>query len=179
MKRMIRYSSTYNQNTELLELEVEISYINEAINSSTILDLKDSRFYDFESEVLAACEIRDFVLEDSYQSNREGSVSQYYIFTKTNPEGTKLRVFLKIRISDHEAPGREIGGKFTTQKKLATENLHKISKEYAESNYNQHRGYKARLIDIVLNDEHFTSYEQALQEIEDRLDEFDPEEDYT
>lgn len=178
MKRMIRYSSTYNDKTELLEFEIEISYMNEAINSSTIMDLKDSRFYDFEAEVLAACEIHDFELEDSYQSNRVGSVSQYYIFTKTNAEGTKLRVFLKIRISDHEAPGREIDGKFATQNKLSTENLHKIAKEHAETHYNQHRGYRARLIDIVLNDEHFTSYESALQEIEDRLDEFDPESDY-
>jgi len=175
MKRLVKYDSIYKENTSLLEIEIDILYLDESsqISASTILDLKDSSFFDFESNVMLACEVRDYELEDSYQSSVEGSVSQYYIYTKTNEDGTKLRVFLKIRVSDHLAPDRTFHGRRISQKELSTNYVKEQSKKYAESNFNQKRGYRPRLIDIVFDDEHYTSYEKALRDIEDRLDEFD------
>ena len=86
-----------------------------------------------------------------------------------------MKVFLKIRISDHVVPDRERHGKMDTYKKRDEKYTKRTAKEFAKENFMQPRGYRARHIDIVFNDDNYTSYEKALQAIEARLDEFDPE----
>jgi len=173
MKRWIMYDSIYNNST-LLELEVDVNLYDESseIASSTkFYDSMDTAFYSFEEDLLNACEIHEFELEDCYSSNNPNSDSLYYILTKTNEEGTKLKIFLKIRISDHTVSDRP-GSKYVDRDaKYVKDQAQKLAME----RYNQKRGWRARRIDIVFDDDHYTSYEQALRAIENRLDEFDPE----
>lgn len=169
MRRLI-YNNRSNDD-RMLELEIEVNYFRDVISASSILDINDPAFLDFEADILEACEIHDFKLVDSYQSNDASSISQYYIFVKTNEDGSKLKVFLKLRISDHIPSSRdsmsydERDSRYVKQK----------AKEYAQEHFNQPRGYRARRINIVFNDDNYTSYEKALQAIESKLDEFDPE----
>jgi len=132
MKKMIVSSSNTNQE---LHIDVTVNFYRDYVEADSILNTKDPAFMDFEADILTACEIHDFQLQDHYTSNDPDSISQYYVYIKTSEDNTKLKVYLKI----------------------------------------QRRGYKARRIDVVFNDEHYTSYETALRDIENKLDEFDPE----
>ena len=173
MKRYIKYTSTHNKSTELLEIDVDVHIYSDTVSAASILDLNDSEFFAFESDILENCEIRGYQLEDAYQSHVENSVSQYYIYSKTNEEGTKLRVLVKIRVSDHESPDRQFKGRTVPSGKLAHEYVHDKARELAQDRFHQTSGYRPRTIDIVFDDEHFTSYESALRQIESKLDEFD------
>lgn len=173
MKRYIHYTSTHNKSTELLELDVDIHTYSDVVSAASILDLNDSEFFAFESDILENCEMRGYQLEDSYQSDIESSVSQYYIYSKTNEDGTRLRVLVKIRVSDHELPDRQFNGRTVPSGKLAYDHVHERARELAKARFNQTSGYRPRSIDIIFDDEHFTSYEDALRQIEAKLDEFD------
>ena len=87
MKRLI-YSNTKTEEL-LLDLDVEVVVSGTILSSEEIpYDFQDSAFYAFESDILNACEIHGFELQDSYASNRNGSNSQYYVYIKTNEDGT-------------------------------------------------------------------------------------------
>lgn len=164
------------KNNPMLELEVDIHYFKDYVEAASILDLNDPAFYDFEMDVLEACEIHDFKLEDSYKSNDPNSMSLYYIYVKTNEEGTRLKIFLKIRISDHNPPSWKVGDtEVVTYNDRDKAYMANQAKEYAEKHFKQPRGYRIRRINIVFNDEFYTSYGDALIAIEDELDRFDPE----
>lgn len=174
MKRLI-YSNTETEEL-LLDLDVEVVISGTILSSEEIpYDFQDSAFYAFESDILNACEIHGFELQDSYVSNRNGSNSQYYVYIKTNEDGTKLKIFLKIRISDHSVPDKVIKGKNTTYKQRDSRYVKDKVAKFAKETFNQTRGYKMRTLDIVFDDMHFRSYESALRHIENKLDEFDPE----
>lgn len=174
MKRWIHSSSLYNENTDLLDIEVSILYDLVPVDGATILDLASEEFFDFEQSLLMVLDMHDFELEDSYQSDRTGSVSRYYILTKTNEEGTKLRVFVKLRVSDHAVGARRKNGKYTTHNQRDMEHIKKEAKKLAYEKYGQTRGYAPRRLDIIFDDQHYQSYERALRAIEQSLDEFDP-----
>ena len=171
MKRLIYRSINYP--TELLELDVYIELKENYVEASSILDINDPAFKDFEINVLSACELHDFELEDSYASDNKDSISQYYIYVKTNRDGTKLKVLLKIRVSDHVLDDRKLNGKLVTYNKRDLKYMNDQAKEYASKHFNQSRGYRARHLNIVFNDDLFTSYEDALRAIEESLDDFD------
>lgn len=101
MKRLI-YTSTSQKNSKLMKLEIKVSYDSEYVRTGSILNIHDNEFFDFESAILSDFELRDFVLEGSYESNRADSVSQYYIYSKTNEEGTNLNVLIELRIFDRD-----------------------------------------------------------------------------
>ena len=162
MKRYIRYTSTHNKLTELLELEVDVYMCSDPVSAASVLDLNDSEFFAFESDILENCEMRGYQLEDSYQ-----------IYSKTNEDGTRLRVLVKIRVSDHESPDRQFKGRTVPSGRLAYDHVHERARELAKARFNQTSGYRPRFIDIVFDDEHFNSYEDALRQIEAKLDEFD------
>lgn len=173
MKRWIHATSTYNDNTELLEIDVFIHYVETEVQSNSILDIYDSEFADFEGSLLDILDMYDYNLEDAYTSNRLNSNSKYYILTKTSEDGIRLRVFVKLRISDHEVPDRVKYGKLDKSKRRDSSHIKKEAKDFAKDRYGQIRGYRPRRIEIIFNDEHYTSYEEALRAIQEALDQFD------
>lgn len=177
MKRWIHATTLYNDNTDLLEIDVTVLYDIVPIKGNTILDINDSEFFDFEQNLLLVLSVHDFELEDAYESNRSDSSSRYYILTKSNKAGTKLRVFVKLRVSDHSVDARYKNGNLITHKKRDIEHIKKEAQKLAYTKYGQTRGYAPRRIDIIFDDEHYRSYEKALQAIEKQLEEFDPEEE--
>lgn len=172
MKKMIVSSSNTNQE---LHIDVTVNFYRDYVEADSILNTKDPAFMDFEADILTACEIHDFQLQDHYTSNDPDSISQYYVYIKTNEDNTKLKVYLKIRISDHVPEDKVIDDKLTSYAQRDAKYVKEKASRYAQENFNQRRGYRARRIDVVFNDEHYTSYETALRDIENKLDEFDPE----
>lgn len=166
MKRLV--------NSNELNLDVTVHFYKDNVSAASILDINDPAFQDFELDILEACDIHDFELIDDKKSSVKGSASHYYTFIKTNQDGTKLKIYLKIRISDHEI-GDDSRRSIPNYAKRDQDFVNRRAKEYAKENFNQPRGYRARRIDIVFNDENYTSYESALRAIEDKLDDFDPE----
>ena len=67
----------------------------------------------------------------------------------------------------------------TIHKKRDLDYINKEAAKFAQEEFNQKRGYRPRQIDVIFDDmpEHFQSYEAALRHIEDKLEEFDPEEE--
>lgn len=175
MKRWVHTTSTYNDNTDFLEINISVIYDIVPVEGSTILDLADTEFFDFEQNLLLILDTHDFELEDAYDSNRSDSVSKYYILTKTNEEGTRLRVFVKLRVSDHAVDVRYVDGKPLTHKRRDIEHIKKEAQKLAYEKYGQTRGYAPRRLDIIFDDKHYQSYEKALQAVEKQLEEFDPE----
>lgn len=171
MKRWI-YSNDHL--TDHLTLDIQVYYYRTDIEGASILDVTDPAFQAFELDVLEACDIHDFQLIEDYSSPVKGSISHYYKYIKTNKEGTKLEVFLKIRVSDH-AIDNDISRNISNYAKRDQDYINKEAKKYAQEHFNQPRGYRGRRIDIVFNDDNYTSYEAALRAIEDKLDQFDPE----
>lgn len=172
MKKWVHATSTYNENTELFEIDIFVHYIEDRVHSNSILDVHDSEFADFEGSLLDILDMYDYNLEDAYVSNKNTN-SRYYILTKTNEGGTRLRVFVKLRVSDHEVPDRVKYGQLDKYKQRDRDYINKEAKQFAEQQYGQIRGYRPRRIEIIFNDEHYTSYEQALRAIQEALDQFD------
>ena len=175
MKRLVYSKSTYNENTDFLEIEIDVTYSLVTLQCSSLMDINDPEFHEFEDSLLDILDMHDFNLEDAYQSDRKSSISQYYILTKTNEEGTRLRVFVKLRVSDHVVGTKTFRGKETTYRQRDDKYIHDEARQFAKDHFNQSRGYKPRHIEIILDGEHCSSYEEALTRIETRLEEFDPE----
>lgn len=172
MKRYI--SSKYNL-SELYEFNIDIVESNSEVSAESILDTASPEYFDFETSVLDIFEMHEFNLEDAYQSNNDNSVSQYYIYTKLTDDGTKLRILVKLRISDHDVPDRTFRSGTASGRQLAESHTKHLAENIAKTKYNQSRGYRPRTLDIIFDDNHFVSYESALRYLEDRLDEIDPE----
>lgn len=168
MKRVV------DRNEEILKIDIVVHFYKDDIAAASVLNVSDPAFQSFELDVLEAFDIHRFELIEESKSSVPGSVSHYYIFVKTNEEGTRLKVYLKLRISDHQI-GVDDRRNIPKYAKRDQDLVNKRAREYAQENFNQPRGYRARRIDIVFNDENYTSYESALRAIEDKLDDFDPE----
>lgn len=163
--------SWINNSETVLELNVDVHFYKDDIAAASILDINNPAFQDFELDILEACDIRGFELIDESKSSVAGSNSHYCTFVKTTEDGTRLKVYLKIRISDHEI-GDDSRRDIPKYSKRDQDYVNKRAKQYAQENFGQPRGYRARRIDIVFNDDNYTSYESALRAIEDRLDDF-------
>lgn len=169
MKRLYRSSQS---DDSLLEIDICVYQSEEAIENGSIMNVDKCKFHDFEADILDMFEQRDYELEDEFGSPVKGSNSHYYIYTKVE-NGVKLKVLVKLRLSDHCIPDRFIRGKQVSQKDSSAKYTKELAKSIAKDKYNQTRGYRSRNIDIVFNDKHYTSYEDALRDIEASLDEFD------
>ena len=159
---------------QIIRFNIEVCFYKDDINAASILDISNPAFTSFELDVLEACDIHDFELIDQYTSNAKNSISHYYTYVKTNEDGTKLKIYLKIRISDHTIVN-DNSRDIASYKKRDEAHVKNKAKEYAQQHFSQPRGYRARRLDIVFNDENYTSYESALKDIEKKLDEFDVE----
>ena len=166
MKRLIK--------DQTFEIDITVHFYKDDIAAASVLDSTNSDFRCFELDILEVCDMHDFELVDEKQSSTKDSASHYYTFVKLNEEGTRLIVYLKLRISDHTIDD-DASRSIPQYAKRDQDFVNKLAKKYAEEHFGQPRGYRARRIDIVFNDEAYTSYESALRAIEEDLDRFDPE----
>lgn len=156
----------------ILTLNIEVIFYKDDIAAASVLDIANPDFQAFELDLLEMCEIYDFELVEDHASSNKDSLSHYYTYIRTNKDGTKLKVYLKIRISDH-AIDDDSSRDIASYKKRDEAYVKNKAKEYAETHFSQPRGYRARRIDVIFNDQNYASYEQALRAIEKKLDEFD------
>ena len=169
MKRKI-IANTMRSATIRLEIEVIGNF--EILSSSGIMDKTSTEFQEFEMAVMLILDQYGFELRDSHESNVPGSQSLYYTYAKVE-NNIDLKVVLVLRISDHP-----LSDTFTK-----TENTKKSGKqkflEYAKSEakkvadeYTQQRGYKILSVMIIFDDGNYSSYELALSDIQDKIEEF-------
>ncbi len=141
----------------------------EIIEASFVYDPDSAEFRDFEDDILDAFDLRGYELEDEMYSDRNGSKSRYYMFTKV-VNNEILEVLVKLRVSDHMPDDRIRRGQTIKQKDLSK----KFAKDYAdkliERHYPNTKKYKIRNINILFNDVNYQSYDEALNAITDKLD---------
>ena len=154
--------------TIVSQFKIEI-YESPSILSS--IDIDSSEFNSFETEVFGAFLLHGYELESCHDHESDSGHSYYYVYTKVEND-IKLKMIVELRLSDHPANDRMIKGKLVPNKKSAEAHLKKLAQELA-TKYGQTRGYRYRRIDIIFDDNHYTSYEEALREIENKLDSYE------
>lgn len=159
------------RHSELLIVDVYIDA--EVIESAFKFDPDSGEFRDFEDDILDALEVRGYELQDEMYSNRNSSKSRYYMYTKVQ-NNQLLEILLKIRVSDHPMVDRVNRGQLRQGSDLSDQ----FSKHYAEdliqNMYPESKKVKIKNIDIVFDNQHYQSYDDALNAILDRVDRIKP-----
>lgn len=151
-----------------IDIKVILEPYTSGIAATDIIPLQpDGEQYDPEAlalydefiiNVLSIFDYYDFVILDEHQSPY--SKSEYYTLVKRNQyEAEDYRYVLFIRISDHEL--REEGRSGTMKYYSDRANKLKMPKSKNKQIW--------RLKSVIVNNNHFKTYEQALDEIEKRL----------
>lgn len=154
-----------NDNTIIFNIDIYGLQDSDIIEE--VLSLEGREFEDFISNIELLFNTYDFELVEKEPSSKPNSKSLYLYYKKVENEKV-LKAFIRLRISDHDLPDRTVKGKFYTGTKLAQTYFNDKTKELAKS-YNQTRGYKKRMINIVLDGVSYNSYEEVLNHIEDRI----------
>ena len=170
MKRKI-IANTIRSATIRLEIEVIGNF--GILSSSSIMDKNSTEFQEFEMAIMLMLDQCGFELRDSHESNVPGSQSIYYTYAKVE-NSIELKVVIVLRISDH--PLSDTITKTGNVKKSSKQKFLDYAKSEAKKiadQYTQERGYKIRPIMITFDDHNYSSYELALNDIQDRIEEFD------
>ena len=131
------------------------------------LSMEGGEFEEFLFNIELAFDTYGFELIKKEHSNRQDSKSLYYYFKKVENNNI-VTAIVKLRISDHTLPDRIYGNTKITGTQNAKKHFSNFVKDVLKD-YNQTKGYKKRLIDIVLNGIRCASYEDALTKIETTL----------
>ena len=156
-----------------IRLEIEVTGNFEILSSSSIMDKNITEFQEFEMAMMLMLDQCGFELQDSHESNVPGSQSMYYTYAKVE-NNVDLKVVLVLRISDH--PLSDTITKTGNVKKSSKQKFLDYTKSEAKKiadQYTQERGYKIRPIMITFDDHNYSSYELALNDIQDKIEEFD------
>lgn len=156
-----------------IRLEIEVIGNFEILSSSSIMDKNSTEFQEFEMAVMLILDQYGFELRDSHESNVPGSQSLYYTYAKVE-NNIDLKVVLVLRRSDH--PLSDTLTKSGNIKKSSEQKFLEYAKSEAKKiadEYTQQRGYKIRPIMITFDDHNYSSYELALNDIQDKVEEFD------
>lgn len=154
--------------TILLNFEIDVY---EVVECSVDLNLEDSEFIDFEESMDLIFQIRGYELQRSYDSNRNDSITRYYVYTKIEDD-VRLKAFVSVRVSDHYSPDRKIGDKTVKEYQLRNKYVAKQAKKLAQS-LDSKNEYLARSINIVFNKNRYETYDDALNEFTKRLDRYE------
>ena len=121
----------------------------------------EEEFDKFVENVMGYIFQRDFIIEDEYESNRNGSVSYYATFYPTDKDGdVKYKYLVFFRLSDHKSL-------FNKDSKLLRHQYHKdIARELKRSD-DKHQEWIFR--DIIIGTKAYPSYNNTLDAIADIL----------
>lgn len=156
-----------------LRLEIEVTGNFGILSASSIMDKSSTEFQEFEMAIMLMLDQCGFELRDSHESSVPGSQSMYYTYAKVE-NSIELKVVIVLRISDH--PLSDTITKTGNIKKSGKQKFLDYAKSEAKKiadQYTQERGYKIRPIMITFDDHNYSSYELALNDIQDRIEEFD------
>lgn len=161
MKRWI-HSKTIIQE----EWNIEICPEDAAINSSTILDTKSNEYQAFIKGMIVAFMDNGYELYNdpdyTHESNKH-SQSWYYTFLKIE-DLVEIRVVVNVRISDHSNKDKPWG----TAKELRENYVNSIGDKLADEFETNVKPLKVP-VEIIFNDDEFTSYTKALFAIHDQI----------
>lgn len=168
MKRLIRSKTIFEY-----EWDIDICPQTSSIASSTILDTRSNEYQSFIEGLIDNFETYGYELyndpEYTHRSNF-GSDSWYYTFLKVE-DYVEIRIVVNVRISDHDNVDRL----HRTAAQRRSSYVNKIGDELADEFKTNPKPLKVP-INIVFNDNNFTSYTQALFAVHDQLE--DIEKDY-
>ncbi len=162
MKSKITTNKTYNA---VLRLEIDVVGNFEMLG---IMDKNSTDFQEFEMSILLILDQYGFEPKEVDQRDVPGSQSTYYTFAKVE-NNVDLTVVLVLRISDPSLSDTSGNQKFIEYTKSE-------AKKTADG-YTQQLGYKIRPVMIIFDDNNYSSYasayELALNDIQDKVEEFD------
>lgn len=170
MKSEITANKPYNA---VLRLEIDVEGNFEMLSTSSIMDKNSTDFQEFEMSILLTLDQYGFEPKDLDEHDVPGSQSTYYTWAKVE-NNVDLTVVLVLRISDH--PLLDTVSKTGAIKKSSKQKFLDYAKSEAKKiadQYTQKRGYKIQPIVITFDDNNYSSYELALNEIQDKVEEFD------
>lgn len=169
---LVIQESSDKMKTKVLRLTVEIES-DEIITSSEELTQEDIEYTNFEEDIQVNLELRGFTLEEEHESDREGSCSKYFTFSKVEDE-VKLKLVLVLRISDHKGRSKQISkGVWKSEKQLRAHYAKKQAEGLLKDKYQESDFPEVRSFDIVFDNTHYTSYTQALRAILEKVKEMD------
>lgn len=165
MKRWIKNKTIFEY-----EWDIEISPRESSVTASSILDTQSNEYREFIEGLIDNFAEWGYELyndpEYTHQSNR-GSESWYYTFVKVE-DYVEIRVVVNVRISDHVNKD----GKNYTADDRRSKYVGRISDELADEFEVKPRPMRVP-INIVFDDNHFTSYTRALFDLYDHLKEIE------
>lgn len=158
--------------TKVVRLTVDIES-DEIITSSEELTQEDIEYSNFEEDIQVNLELRGFILEEEHESDRSGSCSKYFTFSKVEDD-LKLKLVIVLRISDHKGRSKQISkGVWKSEKQLRAHYAKKKAEALMKDKYQQSNFPEVRSLDIVFDNTHYTSYTKALRAVLDKVKEID------
>ena len=156
---------------DIIEIEWDIEiFPKEDISASTILDTRSNEYQSFIKGMVMSFEDSGYELYNdptyTHQSNK-GSDSWYYTFLRIE-NGTEIRVIVNVRVSDHANPDKPWGTADERRNRYVSRIRDELAKEY------EVKKKPMRVpVDIIFNDENYTSYTDALFGIYDKLEDIE------
>lgn len=165
MKRWIHSKTLIEE-----EWTIEIYPKDESIQSSTILDTQSNEYQSFIRGMVVAFKDAGYDLyndpEYTHESNK-GSQSWYYTFLRVE-NLVEIRVVVNVRVSDHSNKDKPWG----TAKELREAYVDKMGDALAAEYETAPRPLKVP-VEIVFNDDGYTSYTRALFAVRDQIDDIE------
>lgn len=153
-----------------IEWDIDIFPKSNEIQSSTILNTKSNEYQAFIEGMVTAFDDAGYELYNdpsyTHQSNK-GSDSWYYTFLKIENQ-VEIRVVVNIRISDHYNPDKPWG----TAEQLRQKYTMKV-RDALEQEYQVKPKPMKVPVNIIFNDDNYTSYMDALFGIRDKIDDIE------
>ena len=150
-----------------LTWDIDIFPQEEIITSATILDTKSNEYQSFIQSMVM--QFMDYGYElyndpDYTHESNNGSKSWYYTFLKIENQ-VEIRVVVNVRVSDHPNKDKPWGSARDRRNKYVDKSSDKLAAEY-KSNPKPMR----IPVDIIFNDDNYTSYYGAMFALHDQLE---------
>lgn len=159
--------------TKIVKWNIDIdaeTLIQSSTNASGVVT---NEYEDFIDTLMYLLNIHNYELYNQHDSNREYSNSHYFTYFKFDPETeVEIKLIVNIRVSDHENIDRVQDGVYETglQRRNAyiQQQVKDLSKDWAFS-----KKFKSVRFDIIFDNIHYQSYDDALDALRSKLDELD------
>lgn len=159
--------------TIIYKLDFEINSL-EVYNlvAASKIDKSSQDFIDFEESLDLIFQTRGYEMKETYDSPNPNSCTRYYTYVKVEGN-TQLKALVSVRVSDHFANDKyDRFGNRIPEFKVRNRYVANKAKELAER-IGSDNTYLARSVNIVFNNTKYETYDDALHDVQKRIDSYE------
>lgn len=138
----------------------ELFYAESYEGFNNLIDINGDDYKNFVNKIKKTLSDLDFILDEEHRSPINNSNSMYYKFLKFTDDA-EVEILIYIRISDHDAGVKRIGGKDVKAKSRFATYASTTLKQQAEQDFGITNNMQVFPIEIIINGAYYPSYNNA------------------